>query len=511
LEAKLPKVSAVYLTNKKNTLAMLRDIRLPWWNLWRDLANYYLPRRYTWLLSAQERGKAVPRNDFILDSTGTKAARTLAAGMMNGITSPSRPWFKLRLIGFADEENSVARVWLDEVERRLMLVMAESNFYNALAVMYLDLVVFGTSAVIVYEDFDSVIRCYNCALGEYYLSQSHRQEVDTFAREFSYNVNQIVARWGKENCSTSVKDAYQRGAAALHNPYVICHLIEPNIKDECYLPGNYKFREVYYEQASSEEKVLGIKGFNEFPVLAPRWELQGNDSYGTSPALDALGDVIQLQHETKAKAKGLDKMNDPPIIADIQLQNRPTALLPRGITYIAGINNVGAKPIYTVQPPIAEISNDLREISARIRTTFHNELFNGVSQLDTVRSAREIESIEGERLILLTAVLERFQNESLDPAINRIFAIANRAGILPPPPQELQEAEIEIQYVSLLAAAQSAVSTQPLERWLQFVGSVAAIYPKAVNIPNFDDLIRNYGTRQTCRVERASCAGQGAC
>jgi hypothetical protein len=168
------KIEIEYHTKLKATLEALRDARLPNWNLWRELADYYLPRRYTWLLSDTERKQKTAKNPFILDGTGTMAARTLASGMMNGVTSPSRPWFKLRLAGYDDDSSTPARLWLDEVTRRMLLVMAESNFYNALAIMYLDLVIFGTAAMLIYEDRESVIRCFNPNLGEFYIAQSVR-------------------------------------------------------------------------------------------------------------------------------------------------------------------------------------------------------------------------------------------------------------------------------------------------------------------------------------------------
>ena len=51
----------------------------------------------------------------------------------------------------------------------MMLVFQESNFYNSVATVYFDLVVFGTSVMLIYEDFDNVIHCYNPCFGEYYL------------------------------------------------------------------------------------------------------------------------------------------------------------------------------------------------------------------------------------------------------------------------------------------------------------------------------------------------------
>jgi hypothetical protein len=71
-------------------------------------------------------------------------------------------------------------------------------------------------------------------------------------------------------------------------------------------------------------------------------------------------DVIQLQQETKRKAQGLDKMINPPVVADIQLQHRPTALMPNGITYVAGANSIGVKPLYSVNAPIQEMTQDIK-------------------------------------------------------------------------------------------------------------------------------------------------------
>lgn len=487
-------VPVEFYDKKIATLAALQMDRQPWWTHWRDLADYYLPRRYVWLMSPAERNqRANSRNQYILDPTGTQAARTLASGMMNGITSPARPWFKMRATGFSDDIHLDARKWLDEVQRRMMLVMAESNFYNSLAVLYLDLVVFGTAANLIYEDYDSVIRCYNSPLGEYYLGQDDRQVVNYFGREFSYKVHQLVQWFGLENCSEGVKQLYKEGGGKLHQDRTVCHLIEPNSDEYAKPSKNFKYRELYWEKGAESGQMLAVRGYHELPGVFPRWELTANDSYGSSPAMDALGDVIQLQHETKKKAQGLDKMIDPPIIADIQLEHKPMALLPRGITYVAGTNNVGAKPVYTVQLPLDQMTMDIRDVQGRIRETFHNDLFKMISQLDTVRSATEIDARREEKLVLLGSVLERFENEALDPAIRRIYAIMERGGLLPEPPEELVDANLEIEYMSILTAAQTAVSAIPTERWMQVIANIAPIYPKAINIPNWEELIRNYG------------------
>ena len=487
------KIDANEQKRLQGIIAELRSDRLPFWTLWREVANYFLPKRYVWLQSDKEARIRNAKNPYILDSTGTTAARILASGMMNGITSPSRPWFRLRIAGFEHEGDAIA-VWSDEVVRRMLFVMSESNFYNAMAVQYLDLVIFGTAAVLIYEDDETVIRCYNPALGEYYLSQNHRLAVDTFAREFKQSVKQLAKNFGEENLSETLRTKYKAGGHQCLHLYDVTHLIEPNYAGSG-VPRKFQYIETYWETgAIAQGQVLAQRGFNELPGIFPRWELTANDSYGTSPAMDALPDVIQLQHETKRKAQGLDKMINPPIVADIQLEHRPTALMPNGITFVAGTNNVGAKPLYQIQAPLQEMTEDIREIQLRIRETFHNNLFNMISQLDTVRSATEIDARREEKLVMLGSVLDRFESEALGPAINRIYAIMERQGMLPEPPPEIEDAEIEVQYVSILSTAQSAVAAAPVERWAAFIGNLSPVAPEVLQVPDWSELVRNYGS-----------------
>jgi hypothetical protein len=491
----MPKISEEAFKKKRGTVSAMQAERQPFWQHWRELANYVLPQRYIWLLSGPEQ-RINRRNSMILDSTGTKAARTLASGMMNGITSPARPWFKLRITGVDFNDFPEAAVWTQEVEKRMLRVMAESNFYNSMAVLYLDLVVFGTAASIIYESNDKTIHCFNPALGEFYLSQSSEHRVTGIAREFEYTVAQLVQEFDLENCSDKVKNAYREGGARLLERITIFHLIEPNNHSSGYaVSKSFNYVECYWEKGSNDGMLLRQRGYTDFPAITPRWELSANDCYGSSPAMDALPDIIQLQHETKKKAQALDKMVSPPLLADVTMEHRPMALLPNGVTFVPRLDSsTGARPIYTVNPPIGEMSADIRSIQARIAETFHNELFQMISQLDTVRSATEIDARREEKLVLLGPVLERFENEALDPAIQRIYGIMDRRGLLPEVPQSLADigGELEIQYVSILSSAQSAVGTAPIERLLQVIGNVAGIWPEARLVPNIPELLQEY-------------------
>lgn len=76
---------------------------------------------------------------------------------------------------------------------------------------------------------------------------------------------------------------------------------------------NMPFRSVYMEMGATDGRFLRESGFMRFPALCPRWNAMGGDIYGNSPAMEALGDIKQLQHEQLRKAQGIDYKTKPPL------------------------------------------------------------------------------------------------------------------------------------------------------------------------------------------------------
>lgn len=498
----------------RSTSAALELVFSNWRPHFQEIADYLLPRRYEWLtsqslLTSESSGAVLTtgmennragrnRNKKIIDPTGTIAARTLAAGMLNGITSPTRPWLRLRQAGFSGTgpEKIEHKRYFEEVARRMLLVMAESNFYNSMAILYLDLVGFGTAGMLIYEDFDEVIRCYNSPVGEFRLAQSNRRLVNTYCRTITLTIAQAIQEFGLENMSPKYKADVDIGGDRLQKPISISHIIEENTETGPeYIRDGSAYREIYWETARNDGHVLRLAGYNEMPGLFPRYELTGNDTYGTSPGMDALPEIIQLQHDVLKKAQAKDKLVDPPVIMEGFMRNQQNSLLPGAKNYGPANATYGAKAIYTVNPPLGEMTADENALRLRIERIFHNDLFRMISQLETVRTATEIDARREEKLVLMGAVLERFENEALDPAIRRIFGIMNRKQLLPEPPPDLADTEIEVEYVSILSDAQKSVGTAAIERFAQFAGEIGATAPQVLEIIEWAELFRDYGDR----------------
>lgn len=479
-----------------------RTTRLSFWQHWALCAEMFLPRRYRWFITANQYSKGAPINQSIVDETGVLAARTLASGLLSGLTSPTKPWFKLGIHGIEISEDTDAYKWLYDCATVMMRVYAQSNFYTALGVAYHDLAVFGSAAMIQYEDFEDVVHFYNPCLGEFFFIVDNRLVVNGLMREYTYTVSQIVAEFGKENCPLEIQRALTSGGGQKEKEYIVCHAILQN-KPQLYqdkdlgyvVPKSFPFYEAHWIKASPKENILRISPFKEKPFIGGRWDVTSNDPYGRSPGMDALPAVRQLQIEQRRKAEAIDKMVRPPMVGSVSMKNEPASILPGGVTFVSDPQANGFKPAFQVEPRISELMEDLKEVQSRVNSVFFVDLFLMISQLDTVRTATEIDARREEKLIQLGPVIERFENEVLDPIVHRTFAICARKGLFPPPPQGIQGKEIQVNYISMLAEAQAAASTAAIERVFAFAGNLVGVLPNIIDNLDGDAAIDEYAEK----------------
>tara|TARA_R100001530_G_scaffold37085_2_gene28805 strand:- start:912 stop:2402 length:1491 start_codon:yes stop_codon:yes gene_type:complete len=422
---------------------------------------------------------------------------------MTGITSPARPWFRLSSPDPDMDDFGPVREWLDSAEKLMYKVFASSNLYKALPLIYEEAGVIGTAAMIQEDDFDNVIRFTNFTVGEYMLDIDGRLKVDTFGREYEMTVHQLIDEFGYENVSRTVQNLYDVGT---YGSWIkVVHLIEPvsNMEfDEFNLDPKFKWRSIYYEPGRDglhKTKFLRVKGYENFPILAPRWDAKAGDIYGFSPGMDALGDSRVLQVQEREKGKAIAKMVAPPTTAPSALKNTNVSLLPGANNFSDDPNNI-FKPIYQVNPRVAELSADIQLTEDRINRAFYVDLFLLISRQDDIRTATEINARQEEKLLQLGPVLEGMHDELLDPLIDNTFARLMRLSepgwsdesqpqMLPPPPDEIFGAELKVDYISILAQAQKLVSTGAMERWVGFTGQLAGLRPEVLDKLNADEIV----------------------
>lgn len=495
----------------ESRLVMLRQWRNSWWfQNWSTLAQYILPRRSIWLTQStggiptpNNMTRGQPLNSSIKDPTATFATRVCAAGMMSGLASVSRQWFKITPTIKNVDIDSDGRKWFDEVEARTYNILSGSNFYNAFAQECEDLVVFGTAPSIIYEDDKEVIRCYNPAVGEYYLASSATLRVDGLYRQFVMTISQIVDFFELENCPQDVQQLWAAKGSSLDTERIIAHSIEPNYDTKgCpKIPGNFTWREVYWVYGSGSRQPLSMRGFVDQPFTAARWSTQSNDAYGRSPGMDILPDNVQLQVMTVRLSEAIEKQVRPPLIADITLKNQPSSILPGQVTYVQNLSSgSGMRSIYEVNPDIKGLAGLIQQIQERIKVGMFNDLFLMLENMprDSKMTAYEVAQKVQEKLQVLGPVIENIITESLKPKLKRVFGIMERKGLIPPKPESLKGVALDIEFISMLSLAQKGSATGGLERVLALLGNMVAVYPDVkflldenAYVREFNDLLAN--------------------
>lgn len=459
----------------------LKTERASWWAHWQEISSYLLPRSGRYFI--QDRDKGWRRHNAIYDSTGTRALRTLAAGMMAGMTSPARPWFRLTTSDPELAKYAPVKMWLNDSTRLMLDIFNKSNTYRALHSMYEELGAFGTASSIILPDYQNVIHHYPLTIGEYCIASDFQGNVNTLYREFQIPVHSLVQEFGIENVSKSVKNLYDRGT--LDAWITVVHAIEPRgDRDPTkYDAKNMAWRSCYFELNGEKGKFLRESGFRHFPAVVPRWATAGGDIYGNSPGMEALGDIKQLQHEQLRKAQGIDYMTKPPLQVPTSMKNRDVETLPGGVSFVDASNpHGGIRTAFEVNLNLQYLLNDIQDVRQRIDGTFYADLFLMLSnQTDTRMTATEVAERHEEKLLMLGPVLERLHNELLDPLIEQTFARMMESGVLPPPPEELQGQALNVEFVSMLAQAQRAVGTNSIDRFVMNLGAVAQVKPEVLD------------------------------
>jgi hypothetical protein len=467
--------------------------RSSWITHWREISEYQQPRAGRFVVT--ERNKGDKLTNSILDNTAAFSARTLAAGMMSGMTSPARPWFRLEIPDKALMENGAVKAWLHDTAVLLRAIFAGSNTYRSLHTLYEELGLFGTAATIVLPDFDSVIHHYPLTVGEYALGTDYKGVVNTLCREFQMQVGQMIEQFGTDNVSDTVRNLYQRHQV---DQWVdVIHMIEPR-KDRDFNKRdsvNMRFASCYIEPGKDNtDRFLSESGFDQFPALTPRWVVTGNDIYGTSPGMECLGDVKQLQHQQLRKGQAIDYQVNPPLQVPTKYKEAAKARLPGGVFYVDSMGqNAGIKSAFDVNLNLQHLLGDIQDVRDRIRSSYYADLFMMLAN-DTRSgiTAYEVAERHEEKLLMLGPVLERLQNELLSPLIDTAFAYANKAGILSTPPQELEGMELKVEFISVLAQAQRAVAAQGVDRLLGTVGNLAQFKPEVLDKIDFDQVVDDY-------------------
>lgn len=485
------------ILNRNESLEQVRDTNI---DKWREVSRFVEPTLGEF--EAEERDDGSKKHNYIINSTATSALNIAVAGMLAGAMSPNRPWFKLEPDQPGVDQSPAVRIWMEQVRQLLLDIFNESTLYQAAPSTLAHGLGFGNGLTEHLDDFENVAFFRDIPTGSYVWAQNDKGIIDTVGLKRHYSAQQLIKKFGIDMMPENIKQAAQNNH--MKQDYEVLRWVEPNAD---YNPtkamSQYKKFAAFYillDGDKSKNVFLRKSGHDEFPFHPLRWDVKGSDVYASSsPGLRSLGDVKQLQATEKQKARALQKMVDPPLQGPATLQGKPVSGMAGSMTLFHGGGQAekGLRPVYTVQPPIQEIRQDLDAIERRIGESWFTDLFFAISRMEGIQPKNMLELTQRnqERLLQLGPVLLRLHREYLGGIIARTFNQCARAGILPPPPPEIENTGLKIRYISTMALAQQAAETDSIDRMIEFVGRMGAIgLGGAMDMIDADAMTEKYAT-----------------
>lgn len=459
---------------------------------WKSIRDYLLPRYGLYLSSTtqdvESRGKR--KDEKILNGTPKEALKRLASGLYAGLTPATTPWFAMTIDDEELKEVENVKVWLHEVRNTMLSALSQSNFYDVISGTYTEIAAFGTTALVIEEDFDSIVRFKQFTIGSYYIATNSKQRVDVLYHKLKMTAAQLVEKFGEDNVTDEVRIANNNDNT--EHEFEVVHCLRPNSDSEKF--EDFKYESVYYQPSAPDNQFLRRSGFKSKPFVVARWDIIGDGAYGDdSPGMTALGDIKMLQTMENKKLKGLAKTVDPPMNAPSTMKGKPNTIVAGGVNFIdTNIGNQAFSPTYQVALDYQNIAFEIDRIERRIQNFFFNDLFLTISAQDKPMTATEVARRHEERVMILGAALERLQSEMFDDLLTRLYDILDGFGMIPPVPDEISGKALEINYISSLAQSQKAIETTPIEQVAAYVGNLAQLNPEVLDKFDFEESVDQY-------------------
>lgn len=471
------------LEKVRRAFAAVKQERRSWEPGWREYQSFIEPARGRFLASpsaSEVNNGARLCEDKRVNSEASRALSILASGIQSGLTSKARQWFLLAHPDPDVNRYQPVRAWYDKVQEVLEGIYRRSNIYASLLHTYKEMAAFGTGAMAVFAHPDKTIYCRPFTTGTYYLSLDQWFEVDAFYYVEYLTAHQLDLQYGKDKLPSHIVSDLENQRSERRYEVVNALFRHPEkygipVK-EGFGVGSVHFLANAGDHADS---FLRVNHYKTWPVMTPRWDVIDADVYGRPPAADVINDVKMMQRMETDCLKGIAKGVNPPMRIPPELDRRGLNMQPGGLNVVSNMNEHAVAPLVTVVTNIQQLQMKIDRVIEGIKDGFYNSLFLALlTQNNPQMTAREVAERHEEKLLMLGPVLERIHYELLDPLIARTFHIALEAGLIPPPPDDIDLSDTEVEYVSILSQAQKAVGVNRIEQSAAFLGSLVSVYPE---------------------------------
>ena len=467
-----------------------KQIRAQYEDILQECSDYLLPGRHSFN-AEKEMGDI--RINKIYDSTGPNALIKAASGLYSRASNPYSKWFNMGLMsGNIPVQNLPAniRMWLEETVNALRGLMAKP-IAPVMYQGYLDALGLGTCVSYVEEDEISVFRGKAIPLDQVYILEGPFGKVDTVFRYYKLTARQIISEFEDGRIPLTVRRAMEEDPEKM---FKIVHATyprpgrerNPDMKED---PMSFPIGTMYVLEDDWQNPIYE-SGYHEMPYAVLRLEKLSGEIWGRGPGLSALPDVRTLNESMRLILDASHMAIRPPMDVPSEAYITPFMLTPAAMNINQDLSGRRATPLNAVGQ-LQITYQMLEERRAAVRETFFNDQLQLTGGPDM--TAYEVSKRSEQQMILMGPWQGRLELEYYEPLINRCFAIAARAGVLPEPPEELMDnkntlSQYYLSYESPLANAQRLLDVQTIDNTKASVLQTAQAGIPVTDLFNWDKM-----------------------
>lgn len=440
-----------------------------------DLADFYLPRK-AWITTIRTKGERTKFN-FLYDSTGIRALRTMASGFYTNLTNRSSRWYALETTDKKLMKNREVRQYFKEVEDQQFAVLEQSNFYNVINEFYVDFGGFGQGTFSMLDDTKDVVRFKEIPVGQVCRVVDGNDRLCGVYNNFKLTARQAFKLWGQEAGKNVLDSLEKKPFEEFDFLHFVGERYDRDVTKED--SGNMPYKSWWINK--KEKKVIDKSGFMEMPYISEVFYKDSNDPNGFSPTMDVFAETKLVNAMMRTLIRSAMKQADPPLVMPSRGFVLPLNFNPAAMNYRDAKTtheDIQALPVGNGRLEINEKLIEL--VQSKIEEGMFVPLFRALSQITKQMTIPEIQQRIAENMVLLSPVIGRCDHGVLSPTIVRLYNIMNRNLQLPQPPEVLQGQNFQPVYLSPLAKAQRQTEIQEVQAFLGEVQAVGAILPGAI-------------------------------
>lgn len=436
------------------------------------------------------------RDANLFNPAAQRALRKAAAGMTQAITPASDPWFRHAFLSRADREATGGNEYVDTVDARIRAVLSAGSFYQAVHAFNKELLAFGCALLSCESSPRTVARfaCQTC--GTYAVALDEDRMLACVIRRLKMTPRELAERFGRDRLSDVTQKMLDDKPYA---PVEVVHVVQRRENaDASRRDGlNMPFASCWYEEHG--EHLLHEGGFRSMPFFFTVWE-EARGIYGTGPGDEALADQKGIEAWELRKMLGIEKMIDPPLLAPGTLKRHVRVAPGEVVSDSAATQNNALRPLYEVNfgPAVQYVQQEVQQISMRLEDVMMANIFANMSLETRPAGMTMTEYMDRRRRSaeLMGPTVSAYEPRVLNPLIERVFALLDEAGMLPPPPDGLSEwATLSVSYQSPMAQMLEQSGAVATVQFMEQVAPLVQVNPEIFDKLDTDQMVDELAQR----------------